>query len=321
MARKAALARWDAPELPRATHEGKFKIGERSVSAAVLPNGLRLLTQATFLRAIGRSRSPKKGTGVLSTVDGIPFFLQSNILQPFTDDDLIVSTTPVFYRTRGGRKSVGYDARVLPRVANVYLKMADSHREQGKQVPRQYRHIVRACDALVRGLAEVGILALVDEATGYQEVRDRLALQRILDQYLRAEFATWAKRFPDEFYQEMFRLKGWNWRGMRVNRPQVVGHYTNDVIYDRLAPGVLDELRRKNPRNAKGNRRQRHHQWLTEEVGHPALAQHLYGVIGLMRLADDWEGFKHMLDRAYPKKKDVEQFEIFTTSGLPSVPA
>jgi hypothetical protein len=38
-----------------------------------------------------------------------------------------------------------------------------------------------------RGLARVGIVALVDEATGYQEIRDRLALQAILDKYVTDE--------------------------------------------------------------------------------------------------------------------------------------
>ena len=36
----------------------------------------------------------------------------------------------------------------------------------------------------MRGFAQVGIAALVDEATGYQEVRDRKALQAILDAFL-----------------------------------------------------------------------------------------------------------------------------------------
>ena len=72
---------------------------------------------------------------------------------------------------------VGYDAELLPQVAEVYLKMRDFYLSEGKEVPRQYHHIVKACDLIMRGLAHVGIVALVDEATGYQEVRDRLALQ------------------------------------------------------------------------------------------------------------------------------------------------
>jgi hypothetical protein len=154
----------------------------------------------------------------------------------------------------------------------------------------------------VRGLAHVGIIALVDEATGYQEVRDKLALQAILDKFLLKELAAWAKRFPDEFYQEMFRLRGWQWRGMKVNRPSVVGHYTNDLVYQRLAPGILDELQLRNPKDEKGNRAAKHHQWLTEDIGHPALSQHLYATIGFMRASSTWDQFYRMMQRAFPKK-------------------
>lgn len=45
----------------------------------------------------------------------------------------------------------------------------------------------------------------------------------------------WAKRFPDEFYKQICRLKGWQWRGMKVNRPSVVAQYTTDLVYERLA--------------------------------------------------------------------------------------
>jgi hypothetical protein len=168
-------------------------------------------------------------------------------------------------------------------------------------VPKQYLHVVRACDMLMRGFARVGIIALVDEATGYREVRDRAALQAILDQFLAKELAAWAKRFPDEFYREIFRLRNWPWKGMSVNRPSAVAQYTKDLVYERLMPNILRELERKNPKDEKGRRRARH-QWLTEDVGHPALAQHLHAVIGLMRASDDWQGFQRNLQRAFPKR-------------------
>lgn len=309
IARKAASARWDQ-DVPRASHEGEFNIGDTVIAAAVLENGKRLLTQATLLRAIGRSRSPKGGTGVLNTVDGTPFFLQAEALKPFITEDLLMSTTPIFFRDHSGKKSVGYEAGLLPAVAEVYLRMRDALVAERKPIPTQYDHIIRACDAVMRGLARVGIVALVDEATGYQDVRDRKALQAILDQYLRKELAAWAKRFPDEFYKEMFRLKGWPMNPMRVKRPGIVGTYTNNIVYERLAPGILEELEKRNPKDEKGNRRGRHHQLLTDEVGHPALAQHLYAVIGFMRASTDWGSFLRMLDRAFPKKNATLELEL-----------
>jgi len=101
---------------------------------------------------------------------------------------------------------------------------------------------------------------------------------------------------------------------MKVNRPQVVAHYTKDLVYARLAPGILKELETRNPKNDKGNRKAKHHQFLTEDVGHPALAQHLYAIIGLMRVADSWEQLIHMVDRAYPKRGDTLQLPLFTNS-------
>lgn len=92
---------------------------------------------------------------------------------------------------------------------------------------------------------------------------------------------------------------------MKVNRPQVVGHYTDDLVYKRLAPGILAELRERNPKNNRGRRPAKHHMWLTEDVGHPALAQHLYALIGFMRVSSTWDQFYGMVQRAFPKRGET----------------
>lgn len=143
-ARKAALARWSA-DLPKATHEGPLQLGGSKIMGAVLPSAKRLLSQGTFLGALGRSRTPKAGTGGFSTVDGLPFFLQAEQLKPFISEELMVSTTPILFRSKTGHRTVGYDAELLPMVCEVYLKFRDACRENGGEVPRQYRHIVAAC--------------------------------------------------------------------------------------------------------------------------------------------------------------------------------
>jgi hypothetical protein len=307
--RMAAVARWGG-DLPEAAYEGSFPLAGVPIACAVLPNGTRIITQATFLRALGRSRSPKAGTGVLSTVDQLPFFLAADALKPFISEDLVQSTNPVFYRTQSGGKGMGYDARLLPQVADVYLQMRDAALQERGSVPARYQSIVRAADMLVRGLANVGIIALVDEATGYQEVRDKHALQAILDSFLRKELAAWAKRFPDEFYEHIFRLRGWKWKGRGVNPPQVVAHYTKDIVYHRLAPGLLAELEKRNPITESGRRKTPHTQWLTQDVGDPALAQHLHAVITLRRVTPDggWDTFLGMLNIAHPKRSDTMQY-------------
>ena len=245
-----------------------------SIPCAVLEDGTRMLTQWGFYRAIGRSGKPAGGWG--SDIEKVAPFLALDNLKPYVSGELAASK-PIQFRIPRGGKAWGYEAILLPKVCDVYLQA----REDGTLLKAQLK-FAKACEILMRGLAHVGIVALVDEATGYQELRDRQALQAILDKYLRKEFADWAKRFPDHFYKQMFRLRGWQWRGMRVNRPSVVGKYTNDLVYQRLAPGILDELQKRNPKDDKGHREGKHHQLLTDDIGVPALQNHLFATTKFM---------------------------------------
>lgn len=296
IAKKAASARWN-DVLPRATHEGALIIGDLEIACAVLNDGRRMLTQSSFMRALGRARQAK-GRAYYKGDVNLPAFLTAQNLKPFISSELEKTSSQIEFRARG-RRAYGYPAELLPKICDVFLDAAKA----GVLLTNQ-KHIAERAMVLMRGLAHVGIVALIDEATGYQEVRERQALQAILEAFLRKELAAWAKRFPDEFYQQIFRLKGWQWKGRRVNPPQVLGHYTKDIVYARLAPQILDELENRNPVE-RGKRAAKHHQWLTEDVGHPALAQHLHAVITLMRVSQTWEYFKEMLDIAHPKRGDT----------------
>jgi hypothetical protein len=281
------------------------------IPCAVLEDGTRVITQRGMFVALGRHKNPPVGP---AAIDNRPGFLAANNLTPYISEELERSWNPIpFKLPKGsggvrGNIAIGYNAKILPMVCHVFMDA-----ERAGKLTKAQEHVAEMARILDKGLGVVGITALVDEATGYQEVRDRLALQEILDKFLRREFAAWAKRFPDEFYWQIFRLRGWIWKGMKVNRPQVVANYTKDLVYARLAPGILTELENRNPLNEKGGRKHKHHQWLTEDIGHPALAQHLYAVIGLMRLCKDgdWTGFKDIIDRAYPKRKDTLQLPLF----------
>lgn len=304
IARTAAEARWSGAL--QATHDGKIHLGDTVLDCAVLADGRRVLSQRGVDKALGRKAGGadwrrKEAAGEL------PVFLGPQNIKPFISDELaLLVSKPILYRVNN---LVGYgvEASILPQICDVWLKARDA----GVLLSSQIRTATKA-DMLMRGLAHVGIIALVDEATGYQEVRDRVALQAILDKFLRKEFAVWAKRFPDQFYQEIFRLRNWEWKGMKVNRPGAVAAYTRDLVYKRLAPGVLKELETRNPKDEKGNRKAKHHQWLTDDLGVPALNQHLHAVMTLMRASDNWELFKKMIDRSLPIRGDSLQMALFT---------
>lgn len=300
IAQAGAETRWGRG-LPIATHDGEIVIGNTSIACAVLETTKRVLTQETFLEAIGRAKKAKAGTGSarFDVVDTLPPFLAADNLKPFISDALRESTTPVVYRTTRGQRAFGFDAALLPQVCEVYLKARDA----GELLPSQ-KHIVKACDILMRGLARVGIIALVDEATGYQADRDRDALVKILEAFVAKELRAWVRTFPPDFYKELFRLRGLQYPAAR-NPPQYIGKLTNNIVYERLAPGVLVELRSKNPADDRGARRARHHQWLTGAIGHPKLLQHLSAVIALMKASSNYDEFIKMLDKALPRYEDM----------------
>jgi hypothetical protein len=257
-----------------------------------------------MVKAIGMARGSSGGTGG----DRLAKFVAGDRLKDFVSEKLRhVTEDPIKFRTPTGAIAYGYEATVLADICDAVL----SARRAGL-LQRQQEHIAQQCEILVQGFARVGIVALVDEVTGYQEVRDRLALQEILDKYLRKEFASWAKRFPDQFYQEIFRLRGWVWRGMRINRPQCVAAYTRNLVYERLAPGILAELETRNPIAERGGRKAKHHQFLTEDIGHPALSQHLHALLGLMRASDNWSDMLKLVNRAFPKRGNSLQKELFS---------
>ena len=280
----------------KATHEGKLKIGEIVIPCAVLEDGTRVLTQGGMLRALGRARTARIPKSEQTTGVILPAFLRANNLKPFISKDLETASLPIIFKPNKGSRAYGYKADLLPLVCQVYLEARDAKELHSTQVD-----VAKTADILIRGLAHIGIIALVDEATGYQEIRDKKTLQKILDKYLLVEYAKWAKRFPDEFYEQMFRLKGWTWKGMQVNRPSVVGKYTNDLVYERLAPGLLVELKRLNPPDEKGQRKSKFQQWLTEDIGHPKLQAHLNMLIGFERASANWPMFYRMVQRALPK--------------------
>jgi hypothetical protein len=93
-------------------------------------------------------------------------------------------------------------------------------------------------------------------------------------------------------------------------KPSYVGHWTNDVVYSRLAPGVLKKLREVNPKNPTGHRLRKHHQHLTEDVGVPELQQHLSNLTFLMKGCQTWSEFKQRLDIAAPKFGDTMSLNL-----------
>jgi hypothetical protein len=271
------------------------------------PHGIqRVLSENGITNAILGSRSGASKRLKKAASEGgapIPLFIAPRQLKPFIDNELLSGPlTPIDYLD-GDRTVRAYDASVLVAVCNIWLKAREAKVLQAQQLPKAQK-----AEILTRALAETGIVALVDEATGYEKIRPQNALQEFLALMLRKELAAWVKKFPDEFYENIYKLKGWKWPGMSKNRYSVVGHYTNNLVFDRLAPGLLKELKVRSPKNDKG-RRDLMHPWLSEDVGDPMLAQHLHTLVMFQRLAiangHGWNKFLHTIDQVLPRRGDT----------------
>lgn len=308
IARAAVEARWaraGKKPPPKATHEGTLRIGEIAIQCAVLEDGSRVISQRGFARAMGASTPTainRRGAGKL------PVLLTAKNLYPFIDDDLEESAKPVIYRPeQGGAAGYGIRAEAIPKICDVWLKARDQGVLRHNQI-----HLAKSADILIRGLAHVGIVALVDEATGYQDDRAKDALAKILEQFITKELRPYVKTFPTDFYKEMFRLRQWKWPDLPADqrkRPILVGNLTDNVVYDRLAPGVKQRLKELIGRDESGRLKKKMFQRLTAAVGDPKLKEHLASVVALMKAADDWPGFIKMIDRALPKYKPMPLFE------------
>ena len=267
-------------------------IGDIEIPCYVLEGEERVLSQRGLTAGIGLN----PGAGFR-----MPQFMNTKPLKPLVSKALgpALESPIVFHNPVGGGIAYGYPAEILEHIIDVILAA-----QQAGVLPKRYSRMVERVNILNRGLRRLGIIGLIDEATGYQRVREERALATILEKFIAKELQPWTKTFPYEFYELIYKLKGWSGPDGHKRTP-LIGRFTNDIVYNRLAPGVLAELQRRNPTLPAGYRKNRHHQWFTPNIGHPRLKEHLAGVMALMRAAPNWTVFMRGLQRAFPKKNET----------------
>ncbi len=267
---------------------GELHLGEFSIPCYVLEDGRRVLSGRKMQEALKMVDE----AGQKSSGHRLPVFMSRKSLEPFVAKYLGVGTLDPIVCYDGGTKINGYRAEALADICEVFLE-ARKHIE----LTSRQQIIADQCEILMRGFARVGIIALVDEATGYQHEREQDELQKILKAYIAEELLPWQKRFPDAFYQELFRLNGWDYtvRGIK-RRPGIIGKWTNKLIYEQLPPGVLDELKRRTPKSA------RLHQNLTEDIGQPELAAQITQVVTIFRISDNMSQVWSHMERLHSRQ-------------------
>ncbi len=283
----------------KASHRGEIKIGNIDIPCAVLEDGTRVISEMGIHSHLGSSGGKVRQIRAEMeerTGAPVPLFLASKALEPFIHEVFDGGhPSPIEY-VNNGVISRGYPASILPKVCEVWLKASDAGTLQESQLPK-----VKKAEVLMRGLAHIGIIALVDEATGYQRDREKDALAKILEAFVAKELQPYLRTFPPEYYENLFRIYGYEYppKDKRPQwRPVYFGNITNNVVYERIAPELLSELKKS---ASKIERKTKLHQWLTSDIGHPKLKEHLASIVTLLKLSNSPQEFKSMVDKIHPR--------------------
>jgi hypothetical protein len=247
---------------PVAKWPGTLRLGTLDLPVYVLDDGRRVITRggATAVLTSG------KGGGNLESYIGVGA-LKGYIPDDFSEQMFEIELPEVVNKT-----VLGMTAESFLEICSAYARALD---EGNLKTPRQIEIATKAA-VFLAACSKVGLIALIDEATGYQYVRAEDAMQLKLRLFLADEMRKWDRTFPEELWREFGRLT--NWQGSLVQRPKYWGRLVMELIYDYLEPDVADWLRKNNPKPQKG---QNHHQWLSEQYGLKKLTEHIWKVIGM----------------------------------------
>jgi len=277
-------------------YEGSLELSpELILPCYVLEDGTRVLSGRGMQNSL-KLGNTKEVREELKAGDNLGRFLSSKWFKELIVNDYDLAHFKPLICYKGNQKINGYEATTLIDLCNIILRA----REGGVLKTERQLLVAAQCEILIRSFAKIGIIALIDEATGYQHDREKNELQKILKAYIAEELLPWQKRFPDDFYKEIFRLNKWDYTvtGIKL-RPGVIGTWTKNLVYHQLPKGVLKELYDKTPKTSSGKLAKRLHQSLTPDIGNPHLEKQLISVITLMNISRDWKEFLKYFNKKY----------------------
>ena len=279
-------------KLPRAIGEGVIKIGDVEFACAILDDYREVILRPSLLKFLGKSSSgggkPSKEVKALRQSGiAIPMFIDAKNLIPYMSADLIARGAPVLFLGRkGNRPAHGYDAALFAPLCEMYMSAYPNLTRE--QIP-----LAETLKILYKGLARTGVSALVYEACGISPlIKDHL--QQALSAFISVELMPYTKRFPIWFFEQYARIYGIS---DIYKIPPHVGHFINRHVYEKLAPGLVKIIKTKNPLLDSGRRAHAHHQFLTPDLGCPALEKQLVKIITIMSLSKDKKEFDSLIDR------------------------
>jgi hypothetical protein len=287
-------------------YEGELNLNDLIIPCYVLQDGTRVISARAMQNALkmnyGAEKSEEKSGVELSR------FISSKWFNSLITNQQGLEHFKPMICYKGNQKINGYEGTTLVDFCNVMLEA----RKNGNLTTERQEVVAKECEILIRAFAKVGIIALIDEATGYQYDREKDELQKILKAYISEELLAWKKRFPDEFYREIFRLNDWGFTVSQINaRPGIIGTWTKKYIYSVLPKGVLQALLDKTERNNTGKLKTHLHRHLTREQGIEHLNKQIISTVTLMNISDNWKQFEKVWNKKFGQQElPFSEFEL-----------
>lgn len=297
IAQRAAEARWNkikvraTERLPEAEEDGILKIGDVEVDVYLLKDKRRVISKKAMARVLGLKSEGGNAFIRTMTRQGIRSGLPEKLVSEIEN--------PIYFKPLTGDSADGYEAEVLIEVCSALINAHLS----GKMHPSQLFLAVQA-EIILKSTAKLGIIALIDEAVGYVSKR-RDEYRRLFDDFIRKEYRQYQSEFPSKFFDMIYRLYGLKRQNPDTTRhPQLFGHFIRRYIYFPLAHSngvILEQLDEKNPVvYAKGGRKYKLFQYLSDELGMSAFRQHLWQTVGIGEASLDKDQFERGFYRAFP---------------------
>lgn len=254
IARDAAQKRWAEGPTPEAVYgapDKPIRIADIEVPCYVLSDGRRVIPTRGVLETLNMAR----GGSMIGGMNRLELFVSRERIKPFVSNELLVriqSPTKFKYKSN---ITYGYDSDTIIDIAEAVIKADNAGVLQTQQAA-----IAHQCRVITSSLTRLGLIALIDEATGYQTKRDSDELQKILAAYLLPEHRPWMKTIPESFTDEIYRVYGWK-RTANNRGPRYAGKLIRQLIYAQLPKPVLPALDEANPANERYQRKRKHHRF------------------------------------------------------------
>jgi hypothetical protein len=298
-ARVAAMARWD-PSLPKAVSGGPdkpIKIAGIEVPGFVLDDDRRVIATSGMLDTLQLAR----GGSMVRGMNRLELFVSRERIKPFVSNELLERIrNPIRFKI-GNNIANGYTSDTLIDIAEAVIAADNSL--TGLQ--KQQAAIAYQCRIITSALTRIGLIALIDEATGHQTKREKDALQQILSAYLLPEHRPWMKTIPDDFTKEIYRVYGWT-RTSDNRGPRYAGKLIRQLIYERLPKPVLPALDQRNPADSNYRRKHKHHSFLTPEQGLDHFRTLVITVMTLLRISKNKAEFKRNLRSYFSNQTEMD---------------